>query len=53
MWKSKKERNPIIVNQEEWCESEYKALCKLFGLDPEKTKSFVLRENCSIEYELD
>ena len=52
MWKSKEEKEPLIIEPEDWNKEEFATICKLFGLLPESTERIVLREKYSVEYYL-
>ncbi|MDU7686061.1 MAG: hypothetical protein E7K14_01910 [Bacillota bacterium] len=52
MWKSKKEKEPIIVNPKDWSKEEFNTICKVLNLAPDKTKMIVLRENLYCEYDM-
>lgn len=50
MWKTKIEKEPLIIDPKDWSKEEYQTICKLFGMDDNETM-IVLRENYSLEYE--
>ncbi|WP_455649432.1 hypothetical protein [Enterocloster citroniae] len=51
MWKSKKEKEPVIINPKDWSKDQFDAICKILNLTPDKTEMIVLRENFYCEYD--
>lgn len=51
MWKSKKEKEPVIINPKDWSKEQFDAICKILNLTPDKTEMIVLRENFYCEYD--
>lgn len=50
MWKTKIEKEPLIIDPKDWCKDKYQTICKLFGIE-NVTSLIVLRENYSLEYD--
>lgn len=49
MSKSRTLTDPIICTKKDYTKNQFDLICKLFGIDPENTNSFVLREKAEIE----
>ena len=51
MWKSSENSAPIILSRKDWPGHGFGELCKALGIS-ENAETVVIRESCSIEYQV-